>query len=231
MNLSADQIRWILIRVFVLVISVAFHEFGHAFMATRMGDDTPRRQGRVTLNPLAHIDPIGTLLLPIAGGVYGAASGHGGGFGWGKPVQWNPSRIKRGVKMSTASILVALAGPAMNVLLGTLICLVHIVLLWRGVIGFDSEVSQILAFAVVTNFVLMFFNLLPAPPLDGGHVLEHLLPYKYRPQFESYARFGPFVVLAVAMIPQLAKIFLIPAQFCAREVYVGIGALFGVPIG
>ena len=110
-------------------------------------------------------------------------------------------------------------------------CLVHVILLWRGVISFDGDVSQILAFAVVTNFVLMFFNLIPAPPLDGGHVLENLLPYKYRPQFEAYARFGPFVVLAVAMIPQLAKIFLIPAQFCAREVYVGIGALFGVPIG
>ncbi len=228
MSLTPDQIRWILIRVFVLVISVAFHEFGHAIMATKMGDDTPRRQGRVTLNPLAHIDPIGTLLLPIAGGVYGAASGHGGGFGWGKPVQWNPSRIKRGRKMSTASILVALAGPAMNVVLGTLVCIVHVILLWKGAIDPAGEISQILGFAVVTNFVLMFFNLLPAPPLDGGHVLEHMLPYKYRPQFESYAKFGPFVVLAVAMIPQLAKIFLIPAQFCAMELYKAAFAIFGL---
>jgi len=228
MNLSADQIRWILIRVFVLVISVAFHEFGHALMATKMGDDTPRRQGRVTLNPLAHIDILGTLILPIAGGVYGAASGRGGGFGWGKPVQWNPARIKRGRRMSTATILVSLAGPGMNLVLATLLCLVHVVLLWRGAIDPAADVSQILTFAVITNFVLMFFNLLPAPPLDGGHVLESLMPYKYRPQFEAYAKFGPFVVLAVAMIPQLAKIFLIPAQFCAAHLYKLVFAIFGL---
>ena len=228
MNLSADQIRWILIRVFVLVISVAFHEFGHAFMATKMGDDTPRRQGRVTLNPLAHIDILGTLILPIAGGVYGAASGRGGGFGWGKPVQWNPARIKRGRKMSTATILVSLAGPGMNFVLATLLCLTHVVLLWRGAIDPAADVSQILTFAVITNFVLMFFNLLPAPPLDGGHVLESLMPYKYRAQFEAYAKFGPFVVIAVAMIPQLAKIFLIPAQFCAAHLYKLVFAIFGL---
>ncbi len=231
MNLTADQIRWIFIRVFVLIISVALHEFGHAFMATKLGDDTPRRQGRVTLNPIAHADLIGTIILPIAGGIYGAASGHGGGFGWGKPVQWNPSRIRRGIKMSTASILVAVAGPFMNVVLGTLVCLVHVILLSRGVVSLDSDISAILIFAVSTNFVLFFFNLIPAPPLDGGHVLENLMPYKYRAGFESYAKFGPFVLLAVVMIPQLAKIFLIPAQFCAREVYVGFGALFGLPLG
>src|SRR3954469_14964180 len=101
MNLSPEQIRWILIRVTVLIASVAFHEFGHAFMATRLGDDTPRRQGRVTLNPLAHADPIGTLLLPLLGGLYG-----GGGFGWGKPVQWQPNRVNRKWKMTTARILV-----------------------------------------------------------------------------------------------------------------------------
>ena len=74
--------------VFVLVVSVAIHEFGHAIMADRLGDDTPRRQGRVTLNPLAHADPIGTLLLPIIGGCLTV----GGSFGWGKPVQWQPTQ-------------------------------------------------------------------------------------------------------------------------------------------
>lgn len=228
MNLDATQIRWILIRVFVLVISVAFHEFGHAFMATRMGDDTPRRQGRVTLNPIAHVDPIGTLLLPIAGGIYGAAGGIGGGFGWGKPVQWNPSRIKRGVSMAKASILVAITGPFMNLLLGTLTCLVHSILLAKGAINPVGDASQILYFAVATNFVLFFFNLVPCPPLDGGHVLEHLMPYKYRAQYESFAKYGPFVILAIAMIPQLAQIFLIPATFVTHKVYELFFALFGL---
>src|SRR6266550_1329832 len=95
MNLSPEQIRMILLRVFVLVASIAFHEFGHALMADRLGDDTPRRQGRVTLNPLAHADPIGTFLLPIIGGLYVASGGLAGGFGWGRPVEWLPSRVKR----------------------------------------------------------------------------------------------------------------------------------------
>ena len=78
-----------------------------------------------------------------------------------------------------------------------------------------------------TNFVLFFFNLIPAPPLDGGHVAEGLMPYKKRAAFHAYARFGPFVVMAVAMIPQLAQIFVIPAQFCTEHVYKVSHALFG----
>src|SRR6478609_2305843 len=100
MQLSPDKIRWILISIFVLVGSVAFHEFGHAFMADKLGDDTPRRQGRVTLNPIAHADPIGTLLLPLMGGIYAASGGMGGGFGWGRPVQWQPSRVNRKWRMA-----------------------------------------------------------------------------------------------------------------------------------
>jgi len=227
MNLTPYQIRWILIRVFVLLMSVAIHEFGHALMADRLGDDTPRRQGRVTLNPLAHADPIGTLLLPLIGGIY-AASGGIGGFGWGKPVEWQPSRVNRKWRMATAQILVAIAGPLMNVLLGTVIALVHTILLWKGVVVASGEISKILLFAAMTNYVLFFFNLVPAPPLDGGHVAEGLMPYKQRSTFHQYARFGPFVVMAVALIPQLAQIFLIPAQFCTEHVYKAFGSLFGL---
>ncbi|MCX5746571.1 MAG: site-2 protease family protein [Proteobacteria bacterium] len=242
-NLSGNQIAWVLIGVLVLIVSVALHEFGHAFMADRLGDDTPRRQGRVTLNPIAHIDPIGTLLLPLIGGLHGAAGGRGGGFGWGKPVQWQPSRIRRGVKMTTASILVALAGPAMNIVLAVLVSTTQVILAAKGVIHpdrvlaqvvsvpFDPDanamLSQILTYTVITNFVLFFFNLIPAPPLDGGHVLQNLLPRRYLPQFEQYARFGPFVVLAIAMIPVLAQIFTVPAMFCAEHLYKALGSIFG----
>jgi Zn-dependent protease len=222
-DLSADQIRRIVIYVFVLIISVALHEFGHAIMADWLGDDTPRRQGRVTLNPLAHADPIGTLLLPIVGGFY-AAHGGFGGFGWGKPVQWQPARVNRKWKMSTAQILVSIAGPAMNVLLGTLIAVVWAILDAKHMVG--PKVDEILGFASITNFVLFFFNLIPAPPLDGGHVAEHLVPYKHRGTFESYAKYGPFVVMAVALIPQIAQIFLIPAQFCSEHVYKLVAHLF-----
>src|SRR6185295_6271577 len=128
MDLTPEDIRRILISVLVLLISVALHEFGHAFMADKLGDDTPKRQGRVTLNPLAHADPIGTLLLPLLGGLFVAAGGSVGGFGWGRPVQWNPSRIDRKHKMSTARILVAIAGPSMNIVLALLIAGVHVAL-------------------------------------------------------------------------------------------------------
>ena len=220
--MSPQQIRQALISVFVLLVSVAFHEFGHAIMADRLGDDTPRRQGRVTLNPLAHADLIGTLILPLVGGLYGA------GFGWGKPVQWQPSRINRKWSMTTAQILVAVAGPSMNVLLGCLTALVHTILLWRGVVTPHSEVTQLLYFAVATNFVLFFFNLVPAPPLDGGHVAQGLTPYRHRAMYDSYAKFGPFVVLAIVAIPQLARIFLIPAYWCTDGVYHGLFKLFGM---
>src|SRR5262249_48184839 len=106
MDLTAEDIRWILIYILLLVISIAFHEFGHAITAHKLGDDTPSRQGRVTLNPLAHADPIGTLVLPLLLSVGGAATGRAGGFGWGKPVEWQPHRVRRGVTMSTAKILV-----------------------------------------------------------------------------------------------------------------------------
>ena len=219
MEITPEQIRWIFIYLFVLLVSVALHEFGHAIMATKLGDDTPRRQGRVTLNPLAHADPIGTFALPLIGGLYGAATGHAGGFGWGRPVQWQPARIRRGISMSTAKILVAIAGPGMNLLLAIVVALVHVVLLSQGVISGASDASQILYFAVVTNFVLMFFNLLPLPPLDGGHVAESFTPYKHRKTFDNIARYAPFAILAIMMIPQIRQVFLVSANWCTSQVY------------
>ncbi|HEU0036431.1 MAG TPA: site-2 protease family protein [Kofleriaceae bacterium] len=224
MDFSPEQIRWIFIGLFVLIVSVALHEFGHAYMATRLGDDTPRRQGRVTLNPLAHADPIGTILLPLIGGVYGAT----GGFGWGKPVQWQASRIRRGISMSTANILVSIAGPSMNLLLATFLALINTVLVWRGVIAAAGNADQILQFAVTTNFVLFFFNLLPIPPLDGGHVAESLTPRRHQRTFENYAKYGPIILIGVIMIPQLRHIFLVPAMWCRNGLYDGLAALFGI---
>lgn len=226
MDISPEQIRWIFIYLFVLLISIALHEFGHAIMATKLGDDTPRRQGRVTLNPLAHADPIGTFALPLIGGLYGAATGHLGGFGWGRPVQWQPARIRRGISMSTAKILVAVAGPGMNLVLAIVVAFVHVLLLSQGVIDGRGEASKILGFAVGTNFVLMFFNLLPLPPLDGGHVAESFTPYKYRQKFDNIARYAPFAILAIMMIPQIRQVFLVPATWCTNQVYSLFAGLF-----
>lgn len=222
MDLSPEQIRWALLYVLILVISVALHEFGHAFMADRLGDDTPRRQGRVTLNPLAHADLIGTIALPLMGGFVG------GGFGWGKPVQWQPHRVSRRISMSTAKILVSIAGPAMNLVLGTVIALVLTILMAQHVVdGAHGGVGQILARASITNYVLFFFNLLPVPPLDGGHVAQSFLPHRYRNQYAEVARYAPFALLALMVIPQLRLVFLWPASQVFDLVYHGFGHLFG----
>jgi Zn-dependent protease len=237
MDFSPEQIRWILIGVFVLVVSVAFHEFGHAVMAHKLGDDTPSRQGRVTLNPVAHADPIGTLLLPLFGSMYAAAGGAVGGFGWGKPVQWQPHRIRRGISMTTANILVSFAGPFMNLVLATLITLVHMILVSQdvlqvavinGQILIGSDIDRILLFATGTNFLLFFFNLLPLPPLDGGHIAQAFVPRRHLHTFESIAKFGPFVILALIMIPPIRTVFLAPAQWCTELWYKGFGAIFGL---
>lgn len=219
MDLSVDQIRWIFVYLFVLIVSIAFHEFGHAWMANRLGDDTPERQGRVTLNPIAHIDPIGTLLLPIVGSIYGAANGTIGGFGWGKPVSWQPHRVRKGIKMSTAQILVSIAGPFMNLVLAVVIAFVHVLLATKNVITPTGDASQILMFASATNMLLLFFNLLPFPPLDGGHVVEQFVPYKHRQRFDEIFKYAPFMLLAVLMIPQIRKVFQLPAQWCTEHVY------------
>ena len=226
--------------MFILVISVALHEFGHAVAAYKLGDDTPKRQGRVTLNPIAHADPIGTLLLPVVGGIYAAASGFAGGFRWGKPVQREPSRDPRriniGIKMATANLIVSFAGPFMNLVLAFVVTLTHVILIKAGVLTMDrdvmgkfvSPVDMILVMAAATNFVLFFFNLLPIPPLDGGHILEAFTPYKHRDKYEAYARYGPFVLLGVMLIPQVRVIFSVPATWCTKGLYSGLGSLLGI---
>jgi Zn-dependent protease len=228
MDLSPDQIRNIVVGVFILLISVALHEFGHAWMANRLGDDTPKRQGRVTLNPHAHADPIGTLLLPVVGGIYSSASGIAGGFGWGKPVQWQPSRIRRGIKMSTANILVSFAGPAMNLILATVVILTHIILIKTEVLSGTAQIDKILIAAAATNFILFFFNLLPIPPLDGGHIAQAFTPYRHRERFDAYAKYGPFIILGVMLIPQVRQVFSVPATWCTQGLYSGLGSLFGI---
>jgi Zn-dependent protease len=237
MDISPEQIRNIVVGVFVLLISVALHEFGHAWMANHLGDDTPKRQGRVTLNPIAHADPIGTLLLPVIGGIYSASSGIAGGFGWGKPVQWQPHKIRKGIKMSTANILVSFAGPAMNLILATVIVLTHLILTKAGVLELavfngnliiPTKVDMILVGAALTNFVLFFFNLLPVPPLDGGHIAQAFTPYRHREKFDAYAKYGPFVILGVMLIPQVRQVFSVPARWCTEGLYSGLGSLFGI---
>lgn len=227
MNLTPEQIRYIIVYMVTLILSVAVHEWGHAFMADRLGDNTPRSEGRVTLNPLAHADPIGTFLLPLITAVYSAASGGGGGFGWGKPVMTRPSNFTRKVSMPTGMALVAVAGPSMNVLLAVVVAVIHHILLWQGVLAVGHPLNDALRFAVSLNFLLFFFNMLPIPPiLDGGYILARFVPYKYRGVLDKVAVYGQFALLAVMLISPLSQIFRIPANFCYLQLYQLLDSIF-----
>lgn len=227
MDLSPEQIRNIVTYMVTLIASVALHEWGHAFAATRLGDDLPRRQGRLTLNPMAHADPIGTLLLPLVSSVYAASGGGMGGFGWGKPVQTQPVRYTRRFSMATGSAIVAIAGPLMNIVLALLVAVSHVLLLKFKVIAVSHPVNGALEMAVRMNFGLFFFNLLPTPPLDGGYVVARLVPTRFRANYEKIAVYGPLVLFAFILIPTLGKVVSIPARFCTAHVYEALMMLVG----
>lgn len=170
-----------ILNVSLLWLLTTPHEYAHAWAATRLGDDTPQREGRVTLHPLAHVDWIGTVLLPAITSLIG-----GGFIGWGRPVNTNPSKLRYGM---WGLALVALAGPASNVvfavILGAVVALTASVL---------PQVAEYCAHGIRLSLYLALFNMLPVPPLDGSKLLLALqLP---RIIYEELARFG-FILLIV----------------------------------
>lgn len=218
--------RWVVQCMGVLLLSICVHEFGHAYIADRLGDPLPRSQGRVSLNPIVHADPIGTLLFPMIGLLYTGVPG----FGWGKPVQVQPHRFSRRFEMRKGHMFVAFAGPFMNLAFGTVIAILMFGLVAGGVIelGDGDPAFKLMSYAVGLNMILFFFNLIPAPPLDGGAVTEGLLPRKYLPQFQKFAVYGPFLLLAVIAIRPLANIFVWPAEFVRDHLYELLIAVFGI---
>jgi Zn-dependent protease len=223
MDFSPEQIRWVIQGMIALVLSIAVHEFGHAFVADRLGDSTPRSEGRLTLNPLAHADLIGTLLLPLAALMFQLPP-----FGWGKPVMTRPERYSRRFSMITGSFMVSLAGPAMNLMFGMFIAAVHVGLLATGTLPSGHELNHVLGMAVLLNFTLFFFNLLPVSPLDGAKVILRFLPRRWHDDFDRFSVYSPFLLLGLMMIPRLQQIFLLPAGFIGDNVYRGFGALAGL---
>lgn len=168
-----------------LILSLTVHEWAHAYSAWRLGDDTALRQGRLTLNPIPHIDPIGTLLLPLIGIP----------FGWARPVPVNPVRFTRKLRMSTGMMITAVAGPLSNVVLAVL----SVVLMGLFVrFSVDNQaVWRLLWQMFALNIALAIFNMLPIPPLDGSRVADGLMPLRMRPSWERFAQYGPLVLLAV----------------------------------
>ena len=181
-----------------LVGIITVHEFGHAWMAWKCGDDTARSLGRMTLNPIAHMDLIGTVILPLLIVVLAASGSPDLArfiIGWGKPVPVNPANFQHPIR---DDIAVAMAGPAMNVVLAFLAAgIVKAALLG----GATVVVDPVLTLALLSMF-LCFFNLLPIPPLDGSHVMKYLVRMKPETYYQI-SRFGFFIVIAVMQIPQV----------------------------
>ena len=215
------RVREGVVLLIALILSVAVHEFGHAFSADRLGDSTPRHQGRVTLNPLAHIDPLGTLIFPIVAFVTSF-----GLLGWGRPVQINPVAFTRRFRMKTSHLIVAICGPAMNVLLALLVTLLYAVLVIAGVLEPKHPVAGGIYMVIQLNWILCFFNLLPCPPLDGGAVLAGLLPDRYDSINQFLAQYGPFILIGL-LITGMLSYFLLPAMFIAQQSWILINGLLG----
>jgi Zn-dependent protease len=187
----------LLFRAIALLVAATVHEFAHAYVADRLGDSTPRSQGRLTLNPLAHLDPLGTVLILLAG------------FGWAKPVQINPANFR---DWRRDSILVAAAGPLANItLLFVLGVPYKLGLLEPGFLGLSGV--GLLEEMIWINAMLAVFNLIPIPPLDGSKILMGLLPPA---QAVSYARLQPYgilILLLLVMTPLLGSVILGPMRW------------------
>ncbi|HXJ21088.1 MAG TPA: site-2 protease family protein [Polyangia bacterium] len=186
MDISPDRVRGALLALVAFVISVAVHEWGHALVADKLGDRLPRQQGRLTLSPLAHIDLIGTIIMPLMGALLP------GGFpliAWGKPVQTNPRAYTNKLPVRVGRMLVALAGPVMNLLLAIVVSIVLVVLGRTGKLP-ASLADVMVRYLIALNLVLMFFNLIPLPPLDGAAVLAGVLPESMQTVPRTLEKYG-----------------------------------------
>ena len=210
--MGADLIPQLVIYMVVLLLAISAHEAAHAWMSYKFGDDTARLLGRITLNPVAHTDPIGTLLIPIAGFVIGHMSGPGVNIpliGWGKPTPVNPLRWRN---KDLANVMVSIAGILANLTIACIALITLKVLMRAGIFttqlsGLSEPLWMLLTQMLLLNVSLAVFNLLPIPPLDGSKVLWTLLPESMKPALEALERFGFLILLVVMQMGILDVIF------------------------
>jgi Zn-dependent protease len=197
--MTSGLIAQLVIYMVVLLFAISAHEAAHAWMSNRFGDDTARLLGRITLNPAAHIDPIGTLLIPIVGFMLGSIGGPVARIpliGWGKPTPVNPLRWRN---KDVANVMVSAAGIMANLVLAICAFIIIKVLLMTGTFSsipesFQEPVTIFLQYLLIMNVSLAVFNLLPFPPLDGSKILETFLPASAQPVLALMERYG-FIIL------------------------------------
>jgi len=201
-NFSNGQLLSLLLTLPAVIIAITFHEYAHALAADKLGDDTPRMQGRLNLNPMSHIDPVGFMLLMFAG------------FGWGKPVQINPRNFNRNINMDKGEAIVSLAGPLMNFM----IAIVSAIILGAVYMGgnatfFYSTIGNIIYILlqelVIINIGLGVFNLIPLPPLDGSKIFINFMPYNTRRWILEHSHIFYYIFLAI-WITGLAGVIISP---------------------
>ncbi len=186
-----------------VLIALTFHEFAHAWVANKLGDETPKIQGRLNLNPFSHIDPVGFAFLIVAG------------FGWGKPVQIDPRNFNGKYSISKAEAIVSAAGPIMNFILAfVFLILYYILFVVTDAVSSLSGMWQQVIFAIITytvsiNIGLGVFNLIPLPPLDGSKILMHFLPYKGKEWFYRNQQIF-YIVFLILFITRLSSVVLDP---------------------
>jgi Zn-dependent protease len=213
-----ENLQYVLLAFPIMLLSLSAHEFAHAWVALKQGDDTAYMLGRVTLNPAAHIDPIGTILFPLIGMLTGAPL-----LGWAKPVPTNPRKYREYVR---GDVLVSLAGVIANAILAVCFGVLAAVLLavqarMAAPVPVLETATQMMVVGVFANAGLIVFNLLPIPPLDGSHVFYHMLPANLGASYRQLYPYG-FIILwglvltgaldfLVPAIRALAGLFLLPA--------------------
>ena len=176
-------------RLLILGFCLPIHEFAHAYVAHRLGDPTPERDGRLTLNPLAHLDPIGSLMIMVAG------------MGWARPVMVDPYRVNR--RTPYGMVLVSLAGPLSNLLIAILVALpfrLGLLDMYASYGQVADLVLQVVSYFIWINLILAVFNMIPLPPLDGDKVLAGLLPGKLALMFDDIRPYGPFILLGLLFV-------------------------------
>lgn len=212
----AQQLQLLSIMALPFLMAVTLHEAGHAFVANGLGDPTPKIQGRLSLNPLTHIDPFGTIFLPIMALMAGAPFM----IGYAKPVLIEPRYFK---KYRRDMILVALAGPFGNFLVAVFFAYI---LRFAPQFGFGENdwLTQTAQLGVLLNCLFMVFNLLPIPPLDGSKVIMMFMPQNIAQAYERIAPFGFFILIAILLMA--SEVIVVPTLYAASM----IAWMVGVPL-
>lgn len=202
MSYSSFDLLALLLTLPAVIIAITFHEYAHAYAADKLGDDTPRMQGRLNLNPMSHIDPVGFMLLMFAG------------FGWGRPVQINPRNFNRNVRMDKGEAIVSVAGPLMNFALAIVSAIALGAIYMFSTSSFllsttGNIVYLLLQQLVAINIGLGVFNLIPLPPLDGSKIFINFMPYNARRWILEHSQIFYYIFLAI-WITGLAGVIIAP---------------------